>query len=90
MREFAVYTLLRLGLLLATCAVVAGIWALVSREGVPLLPVLVIGILGSGVASYFLLRRQREAFALRVQRRAERASARFEEMRAREDDDAEA
>jgi hypothetical protein len=37
------------------------------------------------VASYFLLRRQRAAFAQRVEERAERAAAAFEARRSRED-----
>ena len=41
----------------------------------------------SSVLSVTLLRRQREAFALRVQQRADRAAARFEERRSREDAD---
>ena len=41
----------------------------------------------SGIGSYFLLERQRAAFAQRVEARAERATAAFEEMRAKEDVD---
>jgi hypothetical protein len=47
----------------------------------------VIALLLSGVASYFLLNRQRAAFAARVQERADRASAAFEARKAREDAD---
>jgi CHASE1-domain containing sensor protein len=54
---------------------------------VPLLWALILGFALSGVASYFLLNRQRAAFARRVEERAQRASVRFEEMRAREDVD---
>ena len=87
MREFAVYTALRLALMAGCFVVVAGVWALFAGgDAVPVLPALLLAIVASGVASYFLLRRQREAFARRVQSRADRVSARFEEMRAREDD----
>jgi hypothetical protein len=48
---------------------------------------MVVAFLVSGVASYFLLDRFREQFARKVQARAERAAARFEEMKAREDQD---
>ena len=45
----------------------------------------VIAFVVSGLASYFLLNRQREAFARRVDERAQRVSSRFEEMKAKED-----
>ena len=83
-KEFAVYTLLRLVLLAGSFAMVAGIWLAVADE-VPLLWVLVIAFVMSGVASYFILNRPRERFAQRVDERARRASAAFEARRARED-----
>lgn len=88
MKEFIVYTGLRILLFVASLAVVLGLWALLSGpEQIPVLwPVLVAFAL-SGVASYFLLNRQREAFARRVEERAHRATAAFEERRAREDKD---
>jgi hypothetical protein len=85
-KEFVVYTALRILLFVASLAIVAGIWLLLDDE-VPLLWVLVLGFALSGIASYFLLNRQRAAFASRAEARAQRASARFEEMRAREDVD---
>jgi ABC-type multidrug transport system fused ATPase/permease subunit len=85
-REFVVYTGLRILLFVASLAVVAGIWLLLTDE-VPLLWALILGFALSGVASYFLLNRQRAAFASRVETRAQKASVRFEEMRAREDVD---
>ena len=86
MKEFVVYTALRILLFVASLAIVAGIWLLLTDE-VPLLWVLVLGFALSGIASYFLLNRQRAAFARRVEERAQRAGARFEGMRAREDVD---
>lgn len=83
-KEFAVYTLLRLVLLAGSFAIVAGIWLAVADE-VPLLWVLVIAFVVSGVASYFILNRPRERFAQRVDERARRASAAFEARKARED-----
>jgi len=68
-KEFVVYTLLRLALFVATFAVVAGIWAL-ADGGFPWFPVLVIAFVISGILSYFLLNGQRVAFASRVEQRA--------------------
>lgn len=82
-----VYTALRVGMFVATLAIVAGIWALVSgRNEVPVVWVVVIAFMISGVASIRLLNAQREALARNVQTRAERASAKFEEIRSREDE----
>ena len=58
-----------------------------SDDQVPLLWAVVIEFVVSGVSSYFLLNRQREAFARRVDQRARRVSTRFEEMKAKEDVD---
>lgn len=84
MKEFVVYTALRVLLFIASLGVVLGIWILVGDQ-VPVLWPVVIAFAISGVASYFLLNRQRAAFARRVEERAARASARFEERRAKED-----
>jgi len=84
MKEFVVYTGLRLGLFLATWAIVVGLWLLVTGSASAGLTFLVALVL-SGVGSYWVLRGPREAFAQRVQTRAEAATARFEEMRAKED-----
>ena len=86
MKEFWVYTGLRIALFLASLAVVAGIWAVAADE-VNLVWAVVIAFLVSGVGSYFLLNRQREAFAQRVEVRAQKASAKIEEMRSKEDAD---
>ena len=88
MKEFAVYTLARLGLLVASWAVVSGIWLLVTGDDtLPILPTLIGAALISSVASYYLLRGMRERFALVVQRRAEAASSRLEASRSKEDHD---
>lgn len=84
MKEFVVYTALRVLLFIASLGVVLGIWILIADQ-VPVLWPVVIAFAISGVASYFLLNRQRAAFARRVEERAARASARFEERRAKED-----
>ncbi len=85
-KEFWTYTLLRIVLFLATAAIAFAVWSLVA-DSVSVLGVIVIGFVVSGVGSYYLLARQREAFARRVDERARRASAKIEEMRSREDVD---
>ncbi|MCY7396968.1 MAG: DUF4229 domain-containing protein [Nocardioides sp.] len=84
MKEFVVYTLMRLALLAGTLGIVIGIWSLVADD-VWIPGALVVAFVVSGVGSLVLLNRQREAFAQRVQVRAERATKAFEELRARED-----
>ena len=85
-KEFWVYTLLRLVLFLASLGIVVGAWVLIAGE-FNLLIAVVAAFLMSGLGSYYLLDRQREAFAQRVQTRAEKASAKLEEMRSKEDAD---
>ena len=84
MKEFVIYTLLRLVILVATFAIVAGIWDLVTNS-FDLIWALVIAMVISGLVSYPLLNRQRAAFARRVEERAARTVAAFEEMKAKED-----
>ena len=86
MKEFIVYTAMRIGLFVTSLVVVIGVWLLVADQ-VPVLWAVVIAFVMSGVASYFLLNRQREAFARRVERRAERMQERFEQAKAKEDAD---
>jgi uncharacterized membrane protein YfcA len=85
-KEFVIYTVMRILLFVASLGVVAGVWLLVD-DSAPVMWVFVLGFALSGVASYFLLNRQRAAFAGRVEERAQRASAKFDERRAREDAD---
>ncbi|HET6692917.1 MAG TPA: DUF4229 domain-containing protein [Nocardioidaceae bacterium] len=87
MKEFAIYTAARLGLFLVSYVVIVGVYLLVSGDRqIPLFWPFLLAIVVSAIASVYLLRAQRERFAQAVQRRAERASARFEEMRAKEDE----
>ena len=87
MKEFVVYSGLRLGLFVLTYAALAALWVLaVGRDGLLLVPFLGAVVLSS-VLSWKFLAPQREAFAARVQSRAERMSTKYEEMRAREDTD---
>ena len=88
MKEFLVYTGLRILLFIAMVALVVGAWSLLDGDGrINVLWPVVIAFALSGVASYFLLNRQRDAFARKVEERAARATAAFEERRAREDQD---
>jgi hypothetical protein len=87
-KEFALYTLARLGLFLATYAVVVGVYLLVTGGGsVPVLWPLLVAAVISSFASVVLLKGLRARFAAVIDRRARAASARFEEMRAKEDAD---
>jgi len=72
MKEFAIYTGLRLAVFVATFAIVAGIWIL-TVGGLNWFYSLLIAFVVSGIASYTLLNRQRAAFARRVDERATRA-----------------
>ena len=84
MKEFIIYTLLRIVLLAATFAIVAGIWAAFAGN-VDLIWTIVIAMVISGVLSYRLLNGPRAAFAARVEERAARTVSAFEEMKAKED-----
>lgn len=85
-KEFVVYTAMRLLVFVASLLIVIAVWSLVAgRDSVHAIWTVVIAFIVSGVASYYLLNTQREAFARRVEERASRASAAFEERRGRED-----
>ena len=86
MKEFAVYTALRIALFLGSLAIVFGVWFAISGD-VPIVWAVVIAFVMSGIGSYFLLSVPRVAFARRVETRASAATARFEEMRTKEDVD---
>jgi uncharacterized membrane protein len=85
-KEFWTYTGLRLLLFVASGAVVFGVWLAVAGS-VSIMWVLIVALLVSGLASYFLLGGQRAALARHVDERAHRAAAKFDEMRAKEDVD---
>jgi Protein of unknown function (DUF4229) len=86
-KEFVVYTGLRVLLFVASFLTISLAWSLFADGRVPALWPLVLAFAVSGVLSYFLLNRQRDAFARRVEARASRAAAAFEERKAREDED---
>ena len=86
MREFAVYTVARLGLFVASFLVIAGVWSLFTHSMVVLWPLLLAAVV-SGIASFYLLQGPRNRFAERVDERATSMARRFEEARAKEDED---
>ncbi|QIG45593.1 DUF4229 domain-containing protein [Nocardioides anomalus] len=84
MKEFVVYTGLRLLLFAATFGIVVGVWTAVG-DSANIFVAVIAAFVVSGLGSYFLLDRQREALARHVEARASRAAAAFEQRRARED-----
>lgn len=84
-KSFVIYTLLRLGLFVATYAVLGGVWILVVGSDGSLLWPFIAAVIISSVLSLKLLAPQRERFAAVVQQRAEKATARFEDIKAKED-----
>ena len=86
MKEFVVYTGLRLLMFAGTFGIIVGVWLLVGEQA-NIFVAVVVAFVVSGVGSYFLLNRPREALAQRVELRAERASKAFEERKAKEDVD---
>ena len=86
MKEFWIYTGLRLLLFAASVAVVGGVWLAVD-DSANVMWVLIISLALSGLASYFLLDRWRTALAGRVNERARKATEKFEELKAKEDVD---
>ena len=84
MKEFVVYTGLRLLMFVATFGIIVGVWLLVADKA-NIFVAVVVAFIVSGVGSYFLLNRPREALAKRVEVRAERATKAFEERKAKED-----
>ena len=87
MKEFVVYTVMRILLFMASFGIVVGVMALLLDGRYNLFWAVILAFLISGIGSYFILDRQREAFARRVETRAAKASAAFEERKAREDQD---
>jgi hypothetical protein len=84
-REFAIYTVMRLLLFVVTYAVLAGVWVLLfGRSGLLLVPFLA-AIIVSSLLSLKYLAPQRDRFAAVVEARAQRATQRFDEIKARED-----
>jgi hypothetical protein len=83
-KEFWIYTGMRLLLFAGSVAVVGGIWLAIAGTA-NVMWVLIIALVISGLVSFFLLGRQRTALAQHVDDRARRVTARIEEMNAKED-----
>ncbi|HEY6931975.1 MAG TPA: DUF4229 domain-containing protein [Marmoricola sp.] len=88
MKEFWIYTLLRIALFVVTYLVVGGVWILVlGADNQAFLWPFVIAALLSSFLSLKYLEPQRERLSAKVQNRAAKVSARMEQMRSREDED---
>lgn len=87
MKAFAIYTVLRLAIFVACYAVFGTLYVLVWGKGGALVWPFLAAIVVSSLLSLKFLAPQRQRFADQVQARAERATAKFEERRAREDVD---
>jgi Protein of unknown function (DUF4229) len=85
-KEFWIYTALRFLLFVGSLGIVVGVW-FVLADSVPVVWAVVVAFVFSGIGSYVLLNGPREALARRVETRAERMTAKIEEMRAKEDVD---
>jgi hypothetical protein len=83
MKEFAVYTGLRL-LLFAACF---GILWVAFQNWLNIFPVLLLALILSSILSVFVLRAARDRLAGTIERRASRMSQRIEAARRAEDDD---
>ena len=87
MKEFAIYTALRLGIFVRATPCSAGSTSGSSAGPAPWCGRSSRALVVSALLSWKYLAPQRERFAAVVQGRAERASARYEAMRSKEDED---
>ena len=88
MKPFVVYTVARFALFALVYAVFLGVYYMATDGGpVPLLWPLLLAAVVSTILSAYLLRGMRERFTEVVSDRAGRMSQRFEEMRAKGDQD---
>ena len=88
MKHFLVYTLLRFGLFVLTYAVLSLLAVLAfGRQSEVFFVALILAAVLSSLLSLRLLAGPRERFARSVEARADRAKAKFEEIRSREDVD---
>ena len=88
MKHFVIYTVLRMGLFVATFAVLSAVVVLIDAQSGPTWFVTVfLAAVISSVLSLRLLAGPRERFAEGVEARAARARAKFEEIRSSEDVD---
>lgn len=86
-KEFVIYTVSRLGLFVASYAVVIGIYLLVTGDrSIPMFWPFLVAIGLSSIGSVYLLKAQRARFAAVVERRAAAATRRYEKARSKEDE----
>ncbi|TCM51702.1 uncharacterized protein DUF4229 [Kribbella orskensis] len=83
MKEFAIYTGLRLALFAACFAV---LWFALNNW-LTLFPLLLVALIVSSILSIFVLRAARDRLAGTIEQRAGRISERIEQSRRAEDDD---
>jgi hypothetical protein len=86
-KEFAIYTVARVAMFLATLVVLGGAWLLLVGGGSSLFWPFLMAVVISAVGSYYLLRGPRERFAQKVEERAARMTARLDAARTKEDTD---
>src|SRR3954451_5964187 len=86
-KAFAIYTGLRLAMVVACYALFGGLYLLAFGSSGALVWPFLAAIVVSSLLSLKFLAPQRQRFADVVQTRAERASSRFEEIRSKEDQD---
>lgn len=87
MKEFVIYTTSRLGLFVASYALVIGVYLLTTgADEIPMFWPFLVAIVISSISSVYLLKAQRARFADVVGRRADAATRRFEEGRSKEDE----
>jgi len=86
-KDFVIYTVLRIGLFVACFGIFIGLWAAFTGGEVNWIIPFVAAFIVSGALSYKLLQTPRERFAMRVQDRAARASEKMEQIRSKEDAD---
>ena len=87
MKAFAIYTALRLVVFVGCYALFGGLYVLLIGQAGSLVWPFLAAIVVSSFISWKYLAPQREALAAQVDARANRAAARFEERKAREDVD---
>jgi hypothetical protein len=83
MRDFAIYT----GLRLVLFAAFFGVLWLVLHQNLDIFPILLLALIASAIASIFVLRSARDRLAGSIEKRAGRISDRIEQSRRAEDDD---
>jgi hypothetical protein len=83
-KEFWIYTGLRIALFVAFAAVIWGVYAIVA-DRINLLVVVLAAAVLSSLLSWKILAAPRQRFAASVEARAHRMATKFDEVKARED-----